>query len=481
MHHLSRALATAHIEDLHRAAAHRHTIRLARGATHEVVSGPLARVLAYWQTGLSGPVMVLQAGTAANYFGTGLILPFEIIYLHEIRGFPVATAGLVLAAVMGTAAVVTLPAGALVDRFRAKPILIAGNLVSALGYGGLAFVERPWQGFVCSAVGGAGFGVAGTANQVLSLILVTPEQRAASVALRRVAGNFGLGAGATVAGFIVASADHLRTFQALYLFDAATFTVFALVVLMGIPNPRLADAASASGSQRGFRAVARDRLLLALIAANVVLVMVGGAFFSNVLSPFAQAHTPVGPGEMGAVFFLNTFFIVVAQVPATRVVTRMRRTHALAATSALFAVGLLAVLLATMTRSTPVATTVLAGVAIVIAVGECAQFVVLGPLVAELAPPRLLGRYMSLYGLSFTAGVALGPAVGGTLLATSPDAVWWGGALALAMTAAGFLRLGHRLPDPPVQAKSQPVQAAPAPTDPSTDDGELRAPASVSC
>jgi MFS family permease len=96
------------------------------------VSRPLARVFAYWRTGLSGPVIVLQAGTAVNYFGTGLILPFEIIYLHELRGFPTATAGLVLAAVMGTAAVVTLPAGALLDRFRARQILIAGNLVSAL-------------------------------------------------------------------------------------------------------------------------------------------------------------------------------------------------------------------------------------------------------------------------------------------------------------------------------------------------------------
>ena len=428
------------------------------------MSRPLARVFAYWRTGLPGPVIVLQAGTAVNYFGTGLILPFEIIYLHELRGFPTATAGLVLAAVMGTAAVVTLPSGALLDRFRAKPILITGNLVSALGYGGLAFVDHPWQGFVCSVVGGAGFGVAGTANQVLSLTLVTPEQRAALIALRRVAGNFGIGAGATVAGFIVASAHHLRTFQALYLFDAVTFAGFALVVLLRIPNPRLANAPSASESGRGFRAVAQDRLLLALIAANVMLVMVGGAFFSNVLPPFATAHTPVGPGEIGVVIFLNTFFIVVAQVPATRVVKRMRRTHALAATSALFAIGLLAVLLATLTRSTPAATTVLAGVAIVIAVGECAQFIVLGPVVAELAPPHLLGRYMSMYGLSFTVGVALGPAVGGALLATSPDAVWWGGAVALALTGAGFLRLGHRIPDPLLQTRSQPLAAAAEPT-----------------
>jgi MFS family permease len=201
-----------------------------------------------------------------------------------------------------------------------------------------------------------------------------------------------------------------------------------------------------------------------LIAANIVLVMVGGAFFSNVLPPFAIAHTRVGPAGIGIIKLANTLFIVIAQVPATRVVKRMRRTHALAATSALFAVGLLAVLLATLTRSTPAATTVLAGVAIVIAIGECAQFVVLGPVVAELAPPHLLGRYVSLYGLSFMLGVALGPAVGGALLATSPDAVWWGGALTLALTGAGFLRLGVRIPDPLVQTKSPLLNAAPEPT-----------------
>jgi MFS family permease len=425
----------------------------------------LTRVLAIWRTGLPRPVLVLQGGNALNYFGSGLILPFEIIYLHTVRGFSTSVAGLVLATVMGTAAVITLPSGALLDRLSAKPLLIAGNLVSALGYGGLAFVDRPWQGFVCSAVGGAGFGFAQTAGQVLTLTLVPTEQRAASTALRRVAGNFGLGLGATVAGLIVAAAHHhLRAFQGLYLFDAVTFSLFALVVLTAIPNPRLAPGATSSDSRRGFRAVARDRLLLALIAGNLALVMIGGAFFSFILPPFATAHTPIGAGEIGVVVFVNTFFIVVAQVPATRVVKRMRRTHALAATSAIFAVGLLAVLLAPLARSALVATAVLVVVAIVIAIAECGQFIVLGPLVAEIAPSHLLGRYMSLYGLSFMVGVALGPAAGGALLATSPDAIWWGGAAAMALTGAGFLRLGSRIPDPLSPPRPGPMQAAPEAT-----------------
>jgi MFS family permease len=425
------------------------------------VSSALTRVLAVWRTGLPRPVLVLQGGNALNYFGTGLISPFEIIYLHTARGFSTATAGLVLATIMGTAAVVTLPSGALLDRFSAKRILIAGNVVNALGYGGLAFVDRPWQGFVCSAVGGAGFGIVGSAGQVLTLTLVPPEQRAASTALRRVSGNFGLGLGASVAGLVVAATrHHLLAFQSLYLFDAVTFVAFALFVLVWIPDPGLAAAPPSSEGAQGFRAVARDRLLLGLIAGNLSLILIGGAFFSDILPPFAVAHTRVGPGEIGVVVFINTFFIVVAQMPATRVVARMRRTHALFATSAIFAVGLLAVLPATLTHSTLAATSVLAAVAVVIAVAECAQFVVLGPLVAEIAPPHLLGRYMSLYQLSFMVGVALGPAVGGVLLGTSPDAIWWGGAVALAVTGAGFLRLGNRIPDPLLPTKPPPVPAA---------------------
>jgi hypothetical protein len=46
-----------------------------------------------WRTDLPRLVLLLQAGNAVSFFGYGLILPFEIIYLHQIRGFATATAG----------------------------------------------------------------------------------------------------------------------------------------------------------------------------------------------------------------------------------------------------------------------------------------------------------------------------------------------------------------------------------------------------
>ncbi len=422
----------------------------------------ISHLIGSWRTGLSRPVLILQAGNAVNYLGYGLVLPFEIIYLHQVRGFSTSIAGLILAATMGTSAIATPPTGALLDRYSAKALVIAGSLASAVGYAGFAFIDRPWQGLACSIVSGAGLGAAGTANRTLVVRLIEPEQRAAAFALNRVAGNLGIGCGATVAGFIVASAERLGTFQLLYFFDAVTYAGFALIVLSAVPSPRAEIAAATDADGTGFRALARDRLFLTVIAANIVLVVVGHTFFSNILPPFAKAHTPAGPAEIGIIILANTTFIVIAQIPAVRVVVRMRRTHAFAATSALFAIALLGVLPATLVHSELAATSVLAGVAIVLAGAEIAHILVLGPLVADMAPAHQLGRYLSLYSLTFTGSLALGPAIGGLLLQTSPDAIWWGGALASMLAGAILLQLRDRIPDPLHETRSR-SNLAPAP------------------
>jgi MFS family permease len=56
-----------------------------------------------------------------------------------------------------------------------------------------------------------------------------------------------------------------------------------------------------------------------------------------------------------------------------------------------------------------------------------------------MAPAHLLGRYLSLYTLTFTGSLALGPAIGGLLLQTNPNAIWWDGALAALLAGAVLL------------------------------------------
>jgi MFS family permease len=60
----------------------------------------------------------------------------------------------------------------------------------------------------------------------------------------------------------------------------------------------------------------------------------------------------------------------------------------------------------------------------------------------NLAPPRLRGRYLSVFGLTSEVGSTLGPVVGSLLNDhVAPNAVWYGG-LAIGLgAAAGFWAL----------------------------------------
>src|SRR5258708_12208709 len=137
----------------------------------------VSHLIAGWRTGLPRPVLILQAGNALNYFGYGLVLPFEIIYLHEIRGFSTSIAGLVLAATMGTAAMVSPPTGGLLDRYSAKAILVARLLASPLAYAGFAFVDGPCQPVTCSIVSGAEIAAAVPAIPTPPLTFITPKHQ----------------------------------------------------------------------------------------------------------------------------------------------------------------------------------------------------------------------------------------------------------------------------------------------------------------
>jgi hypothetical protein len=52
--------------------------------------------------GLSRELWIVQVGIFLNYLGWGAVLPFEIIYLHDGRGFSLEVAGLVVGTVTGS-------------------------------------------------------------------------------------------------------------------------------------------------------------------------------------------------------------------------------------------------------------------------------------------------------------------------------------------------------------------------------------------
>ena len=105
----------------------------------------------------------------------------------------------------------------------------------------------------------------------------------------------------------------------------------------------------------------------------------------------------------------------------------------------------------------------LIGVAVIaFGVGECLHGIVHGPLVADLAPPALVGRYMALGSQSWQVGWIIGPAVGGFVLQHAPNALWPAAAALNLAGAAAALALERGLPRRVVRAPTrlEPLDAA---------------------
>src|SRR5215472_7960058 len=90
------------------------------------------RVLTSASLGLSRELWLVEIGVLLNMLGYGAVLPFEIIYLHNGRGFSLGVAGLIIGVVTGAAIAVAPAAGPLIDRFGAR-LLTAGAGVALAG------------------------------------------------------------------------------------------------------------------------------------------------------------------------------------------------------------------------------------------------------------------------------------------------------------------------------------------------------------
>ena len=392
---------------------------------------------------LPRPVWLLEAGGVANSVGNGIVLPFLIIYLHEVRSFSLGTSGLVVATLFGAGLVTGPLAGRVVDRLGARATLMGSLALLALGYGGFAFVDRPWQAFALAALAGAGNGGFAPSHSTLLAALTSREQRNAAYALHRATDNLGYGVGGLVGG-LIANTHVTESFTLLFALDAATFVVF-MFLLAFVPAPRQLPVAARLAGR--YVDVARDRAYVWLLVLIAVLVAAAYAQVSTVLPPYVNQHAAVSEAGIGVIFFVNTVAIVIAQLPVAKATEGRRRLRALALAAAIFSTTCLGILAAGLWLDGTAAVLLLCGVIAVFSVGECLHGAVQNPLVADMAPDHLLGRYMAMRTMAWQVGFLVGPALGSYLLGRSPTGLWIGAAVACAAVAGGSLLLERRLPD----------------------------------
>ena len=400
--------------------------------THEAgpqavpVSGvPAAGRWALMAGGLPRTFWYLWTGSLINRLGSA-VGPFLALYLTGSRGVSTAEAGLVLTA-FGAGQAISQPiGGVLADRLGRRVALVSGLLSSAallLAVG--AATTLPALALAVFAYGLC-LDAVRPAVQAAVADVVPTKDRARAYALNFWAINLGFSVAVPLGGFLAS-----RGYWWLFAVDAATAVVFALVVVLRVPETRPLRVPGATAGS--LREVLADRLLLALVLCNIGQAAVYMQAFSTL--PLVVADDGLGEAAYGVALGLNGILIVALQPFVLAVLARQDSGRLLLVAGVVQGGGLA---LHGFADSLPEH---MAAVA-VWTVGEVLQAGLLSGLVADLSPAHLRGRYLGVFGASFGIAAFLAPLAGTqTLQHLGEPALWTACAVLGAVSGAGLLRV----------------------------------------
>ena len=363
------------------------------------------------------------AGNAVAMTGNGLVIAFTLIYLHQARGIALPVVGLLLAAGAAAGLLAVTVSGVLLDRLGARQVLTGIILGQAAAQVLLAWAHNAATALPALLLYGATWAPMFPAI-VTAIAGLTPDPAAQQrvFAINFTAQNAAIGIG-TVLGAAVANVHHPGSFQALFLANAVSCLIFAVVLTF---LPALRTAPARKEPRAGYRDVlARPGLRLVLVASLIVAFTAYPAFDSG-LPAYASVEAHVSARVVALSLTVNTALIVLAQLFVLRRVRRARRSSALAISGLILATSWAMFGLAAL----PVAATgriaFVFGFTALFGLGETVLAPTVSPLVNRLTDDRLRGRANSLAALSQSLAFIICPALATGLIAAGAAAVWIG-------------------------------------------------------
>ena len=251
----------------------------------------------------------------------------------------------VLAAQIAPSLVFALVGGVAADRFPPQRVIVAANLLMALGegtFGLLVLTSRPplWAMIGLEAITGTGVAIFYPASQALLPRLVPRTLLQEASAISRMAMNTGQMAGAAVAGLLVAATS---AGWALLLCGIGMVTTVPLLLSMAgsrpdarvpmavpasasapvpVPGPAQAPASSMLTELREGWSEFRSHTWLWVIVAQFCVVMMAwyGAF--SVLGPVVARQHLGGPAAWGAITAADAFGLIAGGLVSLRFTPR---------------------------------------------------------------------------------------------------------------------------------------------------------------
>ena len=362
----------------------------------------------------------LLFGNFLNSLGSGLTLPLLIVYLHQVRGFSLLTAALVVAWMSISGLVATGPVGAAIDRVGPKPVMVICLVVQMFATLSWAFVHNGTQAYLVASFSALGQSGLWPAQNTMVARMVPAQQRQNIFGISFMFLNLGLGIGGLLSALIVDLNDP-SSFLRLYSIDACSYLLY-LLVLFSIPN--FVSDAQDKHEPGSYRDLLADRKLIYYFLATLLMLICGyGSLMDAGIAPLLTVFAHQSAKALGPIWAINTFLIVIGQIYFLKLVKGRSRSRMLQVVCLLWALSW--IVLASGLKLPGLWPAVMAALAMgIFACGEMVWSPVGPALPNDLAPEHLRGRYNAVSSLNWSLAGSIGPALGGFMLSRQLPYQW---------------------------------------------------------
>lgn len=340
---------------------------------------------------------LLLVALGIDNLGSGLFLPLTLVYTTRVVGLPLAVAGVTVT--IGTVVGLLVPplAGRLVDRVGPRPVVIASQMVQALGALAFAVADGIWSVGVAVCLLAAGQQLFYSSLFALLADVVGDRPKDHPFAVVGMVRSACFGAGALLAAWLLT----IGALRVAVLINAVSFVVCALMLAFFVRAPHVAVPDTSGEGRVSWRFLFLI-LLTGLVALGLDFFLVGIPVY--VLDLGAPAWLP------GVLLAVHTAISSTCGTLAVRVTDRLHRTTTLALAAALLVVWC-ALCLAAAALPAGWRPAWLLGTALVLAASGVLFAARVNALAVALAPPATRGRHLAAFQYAFTVAQVLAPAV----------------------------------------------------------------------
>jgi MFS family permease len=372
-------------------------------------------------------------GMMISTVGASMVWPFLMIYVSEKLDLPLSTVTTLMTVNAISGLIFSFIAGPVADRVGRKRIMYISLISDGLAFLLLSQADSYPAFMALMALRGAINPLYRVGADAMMADLIEPEKRPDAYSLLRMSNNIGISIGPSIGGFIAGVSYNLAFFIA--AIGMVTYGILVIVQAREtLPKHQSRPQVEKFG---GYGRVLSDRPFISFVLAFLLNTVVASMIWV-LLSVYAKKNFGVPESQYGFIATTNALMVVFLQFAVTQITKRHTPLPVMAIGALFYAIGGASIALGAGFWGFWMSM-------VIMTIGELIVTPTGSTYAANRAPADMRGRYMSIYGLTWSVASGIGPLLGGFLNDNiAPVAIWYGAGIIGLSSVLAFIMLARR-------------------------------------